>query len=245
MTLRIWLSGGMVLGFTLFTVTGCNSNTSQNTSAIAVSKNTTPISTGINAIDTHGNDTSTNNPQPKWTSVHDVVLAKSSLPGHSGQELELIDVKGQFAKNPIVGPFKGDNWTGQFQLRVVSPTGKVFSKLNLTADQYALFMATFQFHFADYNGNGYPDFTLGQREGSNGSWYKLFTVDQSGLHVLKTAPTAQIFAADFAYSPLFEKVHSNGFKVKYYDNAKAKWFQATYLWKNGKFQQSGVVPSHG
>ena len=239
MNVRIWLSSGIFLWITLFVVTGCTAYHPVN----SVSKNTSQISAGINAMD--GNKSPTDNPQPRWTSIHDVVLAETSLPGYSGDELELIDVNGKYAKNPIVGPFKGDNWTWQFQLRVIGPTGKVFSKLNLPSNQYALFMGKFQFHFADYNGDGYSDFTLGQRAGSNGDWYQLFTVEPIGLTTLKITPTAPIFVSDFTYSPLFQKVSSNGFKVKYYDNAKAKWFQATYLWENGEFQLSGVVPVNG
>ncbi|MCF8564631.1 PliI family lysozyme inhibitor of I-type lysozyme [Alicyclobacillus tolerans] len=240
MNLRLCVSVGAILGFTLFTVTGCSSHTLNNTSTTAMSNNTTQISVGTNAVNTHGNDTSTNNPQPKWTSIHDVVLAKTSLPGYSGQDLELVDVKGKYAKNPILGPFKGDNWTGQFQLRVVGSSGKVFSKLNLPSDRYTLFMRKFQFQFADYNGDGNPDFTLGQYAGSNGNWYELFTITPKGIFQLQTEPS-QLFVSDFTYSPVFQKVNPNGFKIKYYDNAKVKWFQATYLWKNAKFQQSSVI----
>ena len=239
MNVRIWLSSGTLLGVTVVVVTGCTAYHPVN----SVSKNTSQISAGINAMG--GNKTPTDNPQPRWTSIHDVVLAETSLPGYSGDELELIDVNGKYAKNPIVGPFKGDNWTWQFQLRVIGPTGKVFDKLDLPSSQYTLFMRKFQFHFADYNGDGYSDFTLGQRAGSNGYWYDLFEIDKNGLTTLKTAPTAQIFASESTYSPEFQKVNPNGFKIKYYDNAKARWFQATYLWKNGEFQQSSVVPVSG
>jgi len=244
MNLRTWLTSGAILGNILFVVTGCSGNAVHNTSANTVSKNTTQISLGANAVDRQGNETSTNNPQPKWTSIHDVVLATTSLPGYSGQDLELVDVKGKYAKNPILGPFEGDNWTGQFQLRVIGPTGKVFDKLNLPSNQYTLFMKKFQFQFADYNGDGNPDFTLGQYAGSNGNWYELFTITPKGIFQLQTEPT-QLFVSDFTYSPVFQKVNPNGFKIKYYDNAKAKWFWATYLWKKGKFQQSSVIPSNG
>lgn len=49
-----------------------------------------------------------------------------------------------------------------------------------------------------------------QYAGSNGSWYQIYGVK------------------------------SNGFKIKYYDNANAEWYQATYVWKKGKFEQSSL-----
>lgn len=236
MDLWKWLNVGTVLGGVCSMMAGCGSGTPHSSSASNISENS--IQTSVGNI---------HNPQSVSIPIHHVVLAKSSVPGYSGQQLELVDVQGKYAKNPNVGPFQGDNWTGQFQLRVMSPTGKLLSKLNLSAHQYTLFVKKFQFHFADYNGDGYADFALGQYAGSNGDWYELFTIKSNGLFELPTLPTSQLFASDFTYSPLFRQVKKNGFKIKYYDSVKAKWFQATYLWKNGEFTQNGllVAPSNG
>jgi hypothetical protein len=189
------------------------------------------------------------NPQPIWTPIHNVVLAKSTVPGKSGDQLELIDISGKYAKNPIVGPFQGNNWTGQFQLRLVNSTRKVVSKLNLPSDPklpenvYGIFSRQFQFNFADYNGDGYPDFALGQYHDGNGFIYQLFTVEPSGIKRLPTHPS-WIYSDDMSYSPLFKKVKSNAFQITYFDNAITKWTQVTYTWEDGKFVMTGDSVDH-
>ena len=186
-----------------------------------------------------------NNMQPKTIPVYNVILAKSMIPGRSGQQLELIDVKGQHTSKPIIGPI-GDNYTGQFQLRVVNSMGKMLFKFDLpdNKDNPLVFGGKFQFHLADYNGDGSPDFTLGQYADSNGYWYRLYTIKSSGLYQL---PTAQLFVSGFTtYSPSFTLMKPNGFQIKYYDNSKAEWFRATYEWNDGKFVQSSskAVPPY-
>jgi hypothetical protein len=170
------------------------------------------------------------NPQPIWTPIHNVVLAKSTVPGKSGDQLELIDVNGKNARNPMVDPFQGHNWTGQFQLQLVNSTGKVISKLNLPSNLklpenvYGIFSRHFQFHFADYNGDGYPDFTLGQYHDGNGFIYQLFSIEPSGIKRLPTSPS-WIYTNDMSYSPLFKKVESNAFQITLFVNAITKWIQ--------------------
>ncbi len=188
----------------------------------------------------HQQSSTTVNPQPIWTPIHNVVLAKSTVPSKSGDQLELIDVNGKYAKNPNFGSLQGNNWTGQFQLRLVERTGKVISKLNLPSNPklpenvYGIFSRHFQFNFADYNGDGYPDFTLGQYHDGNGFIYQLFTIEPSGIKRLPMNPS-WIYTDDMSYSPLFKKLKSNAFQITYYDNATTKRTQVTYIWKNGGF----------
>ena len=144
----------------------------------------------------------------------------------------------------MVDPFQGHNWTGQFQLRLVNSTGKVISKLNLPSNPklpenvYGIFSRHFQFHFADYNGDGYPDFTLGQYHDGNGFIYQLFSIEPSGIKRLPTSPS-WIYTNDMSYSPLFKKVESNAFQITLFDNAITEWIQVTYTWKNGRFVAGG------
>lgn len=230
------VAGGLFICF-LTVITGCGIVTANNSS----SANTIQTSLQSNVSGSTRSDTSTSGEsQPKWKEIRDVVLANSIVPGHSGQHLELVDVQGKYAMNPIVGPFQGDNWVGQFQLRVVNSSGRILSQFNLPSHEYALFMSKFQFQFADYNGDGYLDFALGQRLGNNGYWYELFTIKSNKITQLKTSPTAQLFASTFTYSPLFQKVDSKEFQIKYYDNSKAQWLEAKYVWNNGEFEQSGL-----
>ncbi len=178
--------------------------------------------------------------QPKKSPVHNVVLAKSYIPGRSGQELELVDVSGEYLIDPNPGPTYGGNWLGHFQLQIINSTGKVVSKLSLPDNKYTqpFFKSKFSFHFADYNGDGNPDFTLGQYFGSNGYVYQLYTIKTAGIFRLPVP--APIFAADIAYSPLFQRVGKNGFQVEFYDNSKGNWYRATYTWNGARFVQTRV-----
>lgn len=133
-TIQSWVTGLWVISSWSF-VTGCNINTV---------KASPPLTNETSKVTAH---LTTSNAQPRWTPVENVVLAKSTVPGYSGQQLELMDVKGRYADNPIVGPLQGKNWTGRFQLRLLGATGNVVSTLNLPSQQFTLFMSKFQFHF--------------------------------------------------------------------------------------------------
>ncbi|QSO52541.1 hypothetical protein JZ785_00870 [Alicyclobacillus curvatus] len=166
--------------------------------------------------------------------VNNVVIADTSLPGYSGQRIQLIDVKGEYVDNTTPGPYPaGSEWTGKFALRVIGPTGKLLSSYPLPSF-YSQFHGQFQFHFADYTGNGLWGFALGQYASSNGYNYELFEVAANGIKPVKTTP-AQIFTVDHSYSPLFHKASQNAFVVEDYNNAKAKYEVFTFVWKDGQF----------
>ncbi len=229
-----------ICGAILPMATGCGSIPQENASSNPTNRGSLIAAHANEASDSGNSSTAVGSPPPK--SVSNVILAKTRIPGRTGQLLELVDVKGQYVDNTAIGPNQGNNWTGHFQLRVVSPTGNIQSKLSLPDNKFTqpLFTGKFQFHFADYNGDGYPDFTLGQYAGSNGNWYEIFEVNADGIAQLQTRPTAQLFVSDFAYSPLFQQVKPDGFRIKYYDNAKPGWYQATYSWHNGTFERTSV-----
>lgn len=177
------------------------------------------------------------NPQPQWIPVHDVILAESNISARSGNKLELVDVNGHYAEDPEIGPFFGPNWTGHFQLRVVNSKDAIVFTFNLPDNKFYqyLFMGKFQFHFSDYNGDGNPDFTLGQYAGSNGFDYELFEITDNGIKALNTIPNP-IFAAEGSYSTVFPKVATNAFLVEDYNNATQNYEIFTFVWKNGEFK---------
>lgn len=223
-----WLIAGLIVWVLVPLATACGNDTTKD-----------PASNAANHVSTVDNN------NPKQISISNVVLARSDVPNRPGQQLELVDVKGQYVNDTSIGPFEGNNWTGHFQLRVVNHLGKILSVFNLPDNKFVqyLFMRKFQFHFADYNGDGYPDFALGQHFGSNGNTYEIYTVKPDGLFQLPTVP-AEIFVADFSYSPLFKQVKPHGFQIKFYDNAKVQWYQVTYTWKGGEFVPSSTKGSH-
>lgn len=171
--------------------------------------------------------------------VQNVVLADSTLPGYSGQHLQLVDVKGQYTYDKNPGPFQGPNWTGQFELRLMGPVGrKTIFKLPLPSF-FNHFTGKFKFNFANYNGNGFNDFALGQYASSNGFNYRLFEITQTGFKELPISPSP-FTAADDTYSPLFPRLKPNGFQIEQYDNASASWSRINYVWTNGKFVKGAV-----
>lgn len=148
-------------------------------------------------------------------------------------------MKGHYSVDHTAGPFQGPNWTGQFQLRVVGPVGnRVFLKLNLPAWQYTLFMHRFKIAVADYNGDGYPDFALGQYLSSNANQYQVFSIGPDGIRQLHVSTGAVFGPPNAGYSPEFSMVTSHAFTTTVYDNADGKWFKGTYTWVHGKFVPS-------
>ena len=170
--------------------------------------------------------------------MRNVVLGEGPLPGYSGARLELVDVKGRFSVNRVVGPFEGDNWTGRFQLRLIGAFGRTQARLDLPASEYTLFMHKFKFSFADYNGDGYSDFALGQYASSDANWYEIYSIEPGGIVRLPVS-TGQVFAPpNLDYSPAFKMAGPHAFTTTFYDNADATWFRATYAWTRGEFVET-------
>lgn len=196
-------------------------------------------------------------PPSQSTPVRNVVLARTRVPGYSDRRLELVDVTGQYTYDSFPGPFQGDNWTGRFQLRLLGPTGRVLSRYDLSnlyyrvvsqsgkllskEDWFTRFGRRFQFSFSDYNGDGYPDFALGQYFGNDHYRYQLFTIKPSGIEQLPVKPPG-ILAADEGYSAWFPKVGFAAFQVTYYDNASGNRWTVIYAWGNGTFTVIGKTP---
>ena len=170
--------------------------------------------------------------------VRDVVLASTTLPGHGGQILELVDARGHFLHNRVVGPFQGDNWTGSFQLRVISAGGQTISALTLPRQEFTLFMRRFRFSFADYSGDGSTEFALGQYRSSNVSGYVIFALEPHGLRRLPVSGGEVLAEPNLGYSPAFPLAGRGAFTSTYYDNAATTWYKVTYRWTGRKFSQS-------
>lgn len=170
--------------------------------------------------------------------VRDVVLASSPVPGHAGQILELVDVRGHFLHNSVVGPFQGDNWTGTFQLRVISADGQTISALTLPRQEFTLFMRRFRFSFADYNGDGSVEFALGQYRSSNFSGYVIFALAPGVLRRLPVSGGEVLAEPNLGYSPAFPPAGRGAFTSTYYDNASTTWYKVTYSWAGQEFSRS-------
>lgn len=96
--------------------------------------------------------------------------------------------------------------------------------------------------FDDYNGDGQPDFTLGQYGGCNGWYYHLFTISKTGE--VEPMPFQcdchrKLFLNEQKNSVRLKKTTS-GFEVTYYNNATGR-FRDRYRWMEipGKFMLEG------
>ncbi|KPV44945.1 hypothetical protein [Alicyclobacillus ferrooxydans] len=182
--------------------------------------------------------------------VSNAILAKTAAPGHSGQMVELVDIKGEYKNNTTLGPYHGPNWTGQFKLRLVSPGGQIISEYRLPSFYTVFTSNRIQLHFADYNANGLSDFALGQYVSSNGFAYNIFEIGPKGIQQVpvKNGP---FYASVHTYSPTFPLgnptgVQPTGFQVQQYDNSTASSRIVTYVWRNGQFEPadpSGAAPT--
>lgn len=156
--------------------------------------------------------------------------------------LDLQLLEGQYSEDWVTpSPLIGRSWMGLFQLVVTNEQGNVLSTFSLS-DHYneeLFFNDFFQIQFDDYNGDGDPDFTIGQYGSSNGNFYKLFTIRQGNIiEELSIQPSRELFISGLErYSAKLDKVGANGFKKSYYDNAAGKNIENIYEWDGSVFQK--------
>jgi hypothetical protein len=173
-----------------------------------------------------------------------VTISRNELfPVTSREEfLNLRLVQGQYSEDWVtLGPLAGRNWRGDFELVVTDAQNKVLSTFPLSQhfQEPLEFGSFFQMEFGDYNGDGDPDFTIGQYGSSNGSFFKLFTLGED--HVIRELgikPAQELFiSSPERYSVKLEKQDQTSFMTTYYDNAQGKELQALYQWDGADFQR--------
>ncbi|MBB6670418.1 M56 family metallopeptidase [Cohnella nanjingensis] len=142
------------------------------------------------------------------------------------------------------GGIYADNYTGTYRLRVVNPalstqgsTAFIYDGLMEDFGEKTLnFGGKFDLAWADYNGDGQPDFTLGQWAGSNGGIYRLYTLTERG-EIVKLDTGGEMYIADHLPSVLLEQLGGNRFAAKYYDQESGEYKQWIYQWDKDKFAQ--------
>lgn len=96
------------------------------------------------------------------------------------------------------------------------------SSLSFTAGRWSIVVA-------DYNGDGRPDFNLGQYAGCNGWAYAIFTVLDDGAVSRLEVSGGEVRVTDFANSTgALERVHG-GFVARWYDNSRGH-VRGVYCW---------------
>ena len=170
-------------------------------------------------------------------------LSRNELLQVTGQpetlNLELIN--GKYSEDwGALSPLAGRNWSGEFRLTVTGKWGEILSAYPLS-EQYREtleFADFFQIEFGDYNGDGNPDFTIGQYGSSNGNVFKLFTLNKDhSIQELPVNRTPELFiSAPERYSVKLAEV-ARGFKASHYDNSLGKTVENTYHWDGAAFQK--------
>lgn len=159
------------------------------------------------------------------------------------QSLDLQLIDGAYSEDWITpSPIMGRSWSGRFALVLNDEQGNQLSTFPISehfADTTLLFNDFFQIQFEDYNGDGDPDFTIGQYGSSNGSIYKLFTLRKNNvIEELAIKPVSELFiSGSDRYSTKLEKVDKLSFTISYYDNAEGKQKEDIFQWDGTAFRK--------
>ncbi len=174
--------------------------------------------------------------------VRDLLLAQGDtvLGGGRSATVRLVLREGVFLTGDQValgGGLGEENYQGVCEVQVLAD-GEALSSLALEGDgrEELLFSDVglpFALRFADYNGDGNPDFTIGQWAGSTADCYTLFTIAPDGTITPQSGPYA-IFASDGKgdqneYCAVFVR-EENGFTTQVYNNATGEYEQVPYVW---------------
>jgi hypothetical protein len=141
------------------------------------------------------------------------------------------------------GPYQGTFLTGKFEA-VAERDGKELARLGLNdafsgAEMIFPKAAPFKLQFDDYNGDGQAEFTIGQWNGSNGSFYSILTIGPSNFSILEK----NIYSADHRPSIRYRKTGETAFLNKYYDQGKGTYMDVTHRWKYATFYKDAPVLS--
>ena len=173
--------------------------------------------------------------------VRDLLLAQGDTVLGDGRSatVRLVLREGVFLTGDQValgGGLGEENYQGVCEVQVLAD-GEALSSLALEGDgrEELLFSDVglpFALRFADYNGDGNPDFTIGQWAGSTADCYTLFTIAPDGTITPQSGPYA-IFASDGKgdneYCAVFVQ-EENGFTTQVYNNATGEYEQVPYGW---------------
>lgn len=148
-------------------------------------------------------------------------------------------VKGSYFYDEMPGPNHGNNWVGDYQIRVYKDeydleTFSDCEPITIIEDEKMLFANEFSLVFDDYNNDGYPEFTLGQYGSSNSFLYALFSIDSKG-EILKIDTNGYIDINQNEYSIQLDKTSADSFRATSYNNSIAEYENIIYEWHTDQF----------
>ncbi|MGN7380832.1 hypothetical protein [Paenibacillus sp. SAFN-117] len=157
-------------------------------------------------------------------------------------KIKLVDGKYYEDRNP--GPYQGANYEGEFVFEISDEAGEVFGTTCINDfynGQTLTFVDPFELVMEDYNGDGLPDFTLGQNMNSNGKLYKLFSVgDDDRIRELPVEGQSELYISGgegSRYSVRLERTGPGEVSYQAYDQLMGETASKTLKWENGAFAE--------
>ena len=167
------------------------------------------------------------------------VLAEAWLDadGDGAEERLVIRMtKGVKREETEPGPFMGTVREGDVRIELLDAGGAVLHARDVNPDfggQPLVFdeRRDFTLWIDDYNGDGRPEFTLGQYMSSNGFAYSLYDVSADGIRLL----WAGIYSGVQAYSKTFRRIGARAFENDFYNMETGLHEKSVYVWQDGRY----------
>ncbi|TJY42731.1 hypothetical protein E5161_07770 [Cohnella pontilimi] len=174
-----------------------------------------------------------------------MTLSNNLLPGTLRKDLylRLQLVRGTYSENWAPGAYRGTLYEGYFQLVIADSEGRILSAtpLDKLFPDPLIFNRHFSLTFDDYNNDGLPDFTLGQRADSNGGFYKMLTfAEDLTIRELPVRGSEFLYISKgeeggSSYSVKLRKPKAGFVTFSSYNRDQGNYSDETYQWKNGEF----------
>lgn len=168
---------------------------------------------------------------------HCIARGESMLSDGTAVRLRLEMAEGYFWDQSAAGYVAGGgiyrtNYFGRYHIAVEDAQGRVLYNQPILDDPLN-FSEEFSLLTDDYNGDGDPDFTLGQWESSDGNRYQMFTVRRSGRVEELDGAQFTMRSQDFSVAP--RKISPVSFEVVSYDRERDQTVSYLYTWQDDSF----------
>lgn len=172
----------------------------------------------------------------------------AALAGGEKISVRLVMTDGKYFDQNYAGYGGGiypENYQGSYEIRVLNSGGELLSKIGFQSNEWpeANFPGKFTLLFGDYNGDGNPDFSIGQWGSSSMSLYQIYTVLPDGT--VKKISGEDISHLSHDFSVKFDQDNGSGFSARTYNNATGETKAVHYSWdkQKGTFYESASSPS--
>ncbi|UVI30801.1 hypothetical protein [Paenibacillus spongiae] len=168
-----------------------------------------------------------------------MTVSNTPIPG-SNSTLKLRLVEGSYYEDWQPGAYRGTVYEGAFVFEVQDEVGNVIETTELSRfyDGPLTFTRLFPLAMADYNGDGLPDFTLGQHSNSSGNEYRIFSVQQNFSIAELPVPGSGLYVSGGEGDKYSIKLKPDGdglLRYSFYSQDEGKYVHKALSWKDGAF----------